>query len=191
MRSQVLESNSWIFYRAKYDCCTKNDCGGAHLPLLLAQLTDVDEVDTQDPDTRLEIKCWTPADACYDGDWVKWKERQKQLISTVSVAEVALTKVYFTTKKEKKGGKRMLALAIRTQLRGHSQSKYAEFGADPRPRPVRGDGKGKGKKRPMEQEEPDEEESEEEQQGGSGEESDCSSPGSPGVAAAGSPLQRR
>ena len=190
MRSQVLESNSWIFYRAKYDCCTKNDCGGAHLPLLLAQLTDVDEVDTQDPDTRLEIKCWTPADACYDGDWVKWKERQKQLISTVSVAEVALTKVYFTTKKEKKGGKRMLALAIRTQLRGHSQSKYAEFGADPRPRPVRGDGKGKGK-RPMQQEEPDEEESEEEQQGGSGEESDCSTPGSPGVAAAGSPLRRR
>ena len=89
-----------------------------------------------------------------------------------------------------RSGKRMSALAIRTQLRGHSQSKYAEFGADPRPRPVRGDGKGKGK-RPMQQEEPDEEESEEEQQGGSGEESDCSSPGSPGVAAAGSPLRRR
>ena len=155
----MLESNSWIFFRAKYDCCTKNDCGGAHLPLLLAQLTDVDEIDTQDPDTRLEIKCWTPADACYDGDWVMWEERQKQLISTVSVAEVALSKVYFTTQKEKTGGKRMVALAIRTQLRGHSQSKYAEFGADQRSRPVRGGGKGKAK-RPMQQEESDEEESE-------------------------------
>ena len=98
--SQVLESSSWIFYQAKYDCSTKNDCGGAHLPLLLEQLTDVDKVDTQDIDARLEIKCWTPADARYDGDWVKWKEGNKQLISTVSVAGVALTKVYFTQERE-------------------------------------------------------------------------------------------
>ena len=128
----MLESSSWIFYRARYDCCSDNSCGGTHIPLLLAQLGDLTELDTQDLDTRLEIKCWTPVEACYDGDWIKWKERGKQLASTVSVAEVALTKVYFTTKREKKGG-----LAIRTQLRGHSQSKYAEFGADPRPRPAR------------------------------------------------------
>ena len=57
---------------------------------------------------------------------------QTKNISTVSVAEVALTKVHFTTQKKKEGGKRIVALAIRTQLRGHSQSKYAELGADPR-----------------------------------------------------------
>ena len=100
----MLESNSWVFYRAKYDCCTKNDCGGAHLPLLLlAQFTAVGDIDTQDLDARLEIKCWTPADACYDGDWVKWKERQKQLISTVSIAEVALTKVLLCDKEREEG----------------------------------------------------------------------------------------
>ena len=100
----MLESSSWIFYRARYDCCSDNSCGGTHIPLLLAQLGDLTELDTQDLDTRLEIKCWTPAEACYDGDWIKWKERGKQLVSTVPVAEVALTKVYFTTAKEKKGG---------------------------------------------------------------------------------------
>ena len=111
---------------------------------MLAQLTGVGEIDTQDPDTRLEIKCWTPADARYDGDWVKWKERQKQLISTVSVAEVALTKVHFTTKKEKKGGKSMFALAIRTQLRGHSQSKVEICGVRCRPAPAPGKGRWEG-----------------------------------------------
>ena len=141
MRSQVLESSSWIFYRARYDCCSDNSCGGTHIPLLLAQLGDLTELDTQDLDTRLEIKCWTPAEACYDGDWIKWKERGKQLVSTVPVAEVALTKVHFTTAKEKKGGKRMVALAIRTQLRDHSQSQYGKFGQKPAP------AKGKGKER--------------------------------------------
>ena len=109
----MLESTSWIFYRAKYDCSTKNDCGGAHLPLLLAQSTDVGKVDTQDLDARLEIKCWIPADARYDGDWVKWKDGNKQLVSFLLLG---LRSPKCTLQKEKKHGKRMVALAIRTQL---------------------------------------------------------------------------
>ena len=193
LRSQVLESNSWVFYRAKYDCCENDDCGGAHLPLLLAQLGGVDEIDTQDPDARLEIKCWTPAEACYNGDWVKWKEKGKHLVSTVSVAEVALSEVYFTTKNEKKGGKRMVALAIRTQLKGHSQSNYVKFGE----KPASG-AKVKGTKRraresssseeESEEEEDEEEEEEEEEEEDEDEDDDCSAPG---VAAPGSPQRRR
>ena len=94
MRSQVLESSSWIFYRARYDCCSDNSCGGTHIPLLLAQLGDLTELDTQDLDTRLEIKCWTPSEACYDGDWIKWKERGKQLVSTGDDGAVLLWNVF-------------------------------------------------------------------------------------------------
>ena len=187
----MLESSSWIFYRARYDCCSDNSCGGTHIPLLLAQLGDLTELDTQDLDTRLEIKCWTPAEACYDGDWIKWKERGKQLVSTVSVAEVALTKVYFTTAKEKKGGERMVALAaIRTQLRGHSQSQYGKFGQKPAPAKGKGKEKAKEGKRPREEEEEEEEEGEEEEEQ-DGESDDESEPGAAGFVAPGSPLRRR
>ena len=55
---QPLEKDSWVFYKAKYDCCEDKSCGGCHIPFLLGQLVgDLSELDTIDPDTRVEVKC--------------------------------------------------------------------------------------------------------------------------------------
>jgi CRP-like cAMP-binding protein len=35
---QPLEKDSWVFYKAKYDCCEDKSCGGCHIPFLLGQL---------------------------------------------------------------------------------------------------------------------------------------------------------
>ena len=93
---------------------------------------DLSELDTLDPDTRVDVKCWEPKDACYDGDWKKWLDaRRKQHLVTLEVAKIALTGVKFTTAKEKKGGLWQVSAAIKTQLRQHRQSNYAKFGAKP------------------------------------------------------------
>ena len=141
-RDQKLENGEFVFYKATYECCEDEKCGGCHIPLLLGQLFgDLSELDTLDPDTRVDVKCWEPKDACYDGDWKKWLDaRRKQHLVTLEVAKLALTGVKFTTAKEKKGGLWQVSAAIKTQLRQHRQSNYAKFGAKPTT-------KGKAKKR--------------------------------------------
>ena len=129
---QPLEKDSWVFYKAKYDCCEDKSCGGCHIPFLLGQLVgDLSELDTTDPDTRVEVKCWEPKEQCYDGDWRKWMDQRRQLTESIEVALIAMTKVYFTTDREKAGGLRQVSAAIKTQLKNHPQSGYAEFGARP------------------------------------------------------------
>ena len=141
-RDQKLENGEFVFYKATYECCEDEKCGGCHIPLLLGQLFgDLSELDTLDPDTRVDVKCWEPKGACYDGDWKKWLDaRRKQHLVTLEVAKLALTGVKFTTAKEKKGGLWQVSAAIKTQLRQHRQSNYAKFGAKPTT-------KGKAKKR--------------------------------------------
>ena len=84
----------------------------------------------------------------------------------------------------------MVALAIRTQLRGHSQSQYGKFGQ--KLAPAKGEGKEKAKKgkRPREEEEEEEEEGEEEEEQ-DGEAENEGEPGAAGFVAPGSPLRRR
>jgi len=80
----------------------------------------------------------------------------------------------------------MVELAVRTQLRGNSQSQYGKFGQKPAPAKGKGKEKAKEGKRPREEEEGEEEE--EEQDGGSDDEDE---PGAAGFVAPGSPLRRR
>ena len=133
----ALKQNEWILYKAKYDCCPManktgaTSCGGCHMPFLLGQIHgEIDELDTTDPDTRVEIKCWTPKERCYEGDWSKWIEggTRRQLVATIEVGHVVLQNVYFTTAKPKAGGLLQLATAIKTQVRQHAQSNWAGFG---------------------------------------------------------------
>mgnify|MGYP007117150631 FL=1 len=133
----ALKQNEWILYKAKYDCCPManktgaTSCGGCHMPFLLGQIHgEIDELDTTDPDTRIEIKCWTPKERCYEGDWSKWIEggTRRQLVATIEVGHVVLQNVYFTTAKPKAGGLLQLATAIKTQVRQHAQSNWAGFG---------------------------------------------------------------
>ena len=57
-RDEPLESHSWVFYKASYDCCEDQSCGGCHIPLILGQLVDyLSEIDTLDGDSRVEVKC--------------------------------------------------------------------------------------------------------------------------------------
>ena len=120
-------------YKAKYDCCDfalntgPTPCGGCHIPSLLGQIHgSVGELDTTDPDTRVEIKCWKPKDGCYAGDWCKWLvdgARRSQLIATIDVGVIVVQEVYFTTKKPKTGGLLQLAIAKNNLARTHVQSK--------------------------------------------------------------------
>ena len=101
------------------------------MPFLLGQIHgEIDELDTTDPDTRIEIKCWTPTERCYEGDWSKWIEggTRRQLIATVEVGHIVLQNVYSTTPKPKAGGLLQLATAVKTQVRQHAQSNWAGFG---------------------------------------------------------------
>ena len=110
MRTALVQ-NEWIMHKAKYDCCDfalntgPTSCGGCHIPLLLGQIHgSVGELDTTDPDTRVEIKCWKPKDGCYAGDWCKWLVdggKRSQLIATIAVGVIVVQEVHFTTKKPK------------------------------------------------------------------------------------------
>ena len=99
MRTALVQ-NEWIMHKAKYDCCDfalntgPTSCGGCHIPLLLGQIHgSVGELDTTDPDTRVEIKCWKPKDGCYAGDWCKWLVdggKRSQLIATIAVGVIVV-----------------------------------------------------------------------------------------------------
>ena len=58
-------------------------------------------------------------------------DQRRQLTDSIEVALTAMTKVHFTTDREKAGGLRQVSAAIKTQLKNHPQSGYAEFGARP------------------------------------------------------------